>query len=160
MDIYEMLHKTTWFGIAAEMLANPDVNITVYKADVYGSRNEFPECSCVFCEVHENCRDCPLAIADFACSSGWYSKMLNNHTPLYKRFYYAVRCACVDMEMTENWLLDGIECVIKLLRLKTLCEEIEALNRLHMIVYPYILLDIDRRDYLYHIIQARLAELD
>ena len=158
MEIYDMLHKTMWFGIAAELLVNPKMCVSDYKQEINHARNELPLNSCVFCN-HYECYECPLAYVDFACSNGWYHEILQESTPLHKKFYYAVRCARVGCEVEETWLPQGIECVLKLLRLKLPFEETEALQRLYPIVNSKLCLDNIYRRYYCETIKARFAEL-
>lgn len=159
MEIYEMLHKTMWFGIAAELLVNPKMYITDYKCKLCEARNELPLNYCFLC--HEfKCIDCPLTVVGFSCGNGWYGDLTNVFLPLHERFYYALRCATIGaMEEEVYWIKIGIDNVLKVLALKTPCDEIKGLTSLYGIVEYHIDIDVTRRRYYCDIIKARLAKL-
>lgn len=159
MEIYRMLHETMWFGIAAQLLINPNMDIVGYKRDVCVARNEFPLNSCVLCQEFVWCDDCPLTERGFSCSA-WYHVISTASTPLYIRFHYALRCASVYLrENAKVWLVCGIDNVLKLLSLKTLQEEIKGLASLYEIIAHHIDIDVVQRNYYCDMIKARLVEL-
>lgn len=160
MEIYEMLHKTMWLGIAAELLVNPSMDVAEYKRGVCDARNEFPLNLCVLCVEFFECADCPLTEVGFCCSDGWYHNMMSLSTPLHNRFYYALRCASIgSVENAEFWVLEGVNDVLKLLSLKIPDDEIKGLATLYDIVEHHLCNDVERRSYYCRIIKARLAEL-
>lgn len=159
MDVYRMLHETMWLGLAAELLVNPNMDIVEYKRGVCAARNEFPLNSCVLCQEF-CCADCPMTALGLSCSDGWYHDMLTSSTPLYIRFYYALRCASVgSVESDEVWVIEGIYNVLRLLSLKSREDEIKGLASLYGIIEHNLYSDVVRRRYYCDIIKSRLAEL-
>lgn len=160
MAIHNLLHITMWLGIAAELLVNPSMDVVEYKRSVCDARNEFPLNLCALCQEFSGCADCPLTFVGFCCADGWYHEMLRLSTPLYVRFYYALRCAGIgSAEDSESWVIAGINSVLELLALKPLDDEIKGLASLYGIIEHHLDIDVVRRRYYCNIIKARLAEL-
>lgn len=155
-----MLHKTMWFGIAAELLVNPRMDVADYKRSVNDARNEFPLNNCALCQEFSICADCPLTFVGFCCADGWYHDMLQVSTPLHVRFYCALRCASIgSAKNAESWILEGIEKVLKLLSLKLTSDEIKGLTSLYGVIEHHLDNGTVRKRYYCSIIKARLAEL-
>lgn len=160
MDIYDMMHKTLWINIAAELLLEDNLSVSDYKIRFFSSLELYVRNNCVLCEENlSQCRNCPLYLVNFACRDGWYRELLNGKCDVVTGFYYALRCACIgDKENQDEWICDGVQAVLMVLRLKVETEEIAALEKLLSFIHR---LPLSYGDTVFSqkVIKRRLAEL-
>ena len=131
MDIYDMMHKTLWINVAAELLVRDNLSVSIYKNRFFSYMNLCALNNCLLCEESAVCPKCPLYSAGFACSDGWYHDLIGRKGEPATRFYYALRCASIGhKENQEEWVCDGVQAVLMVLRLKLETEEIAALEKL------------------------------
>lgn len=159
MNIYDMMHKTLWINVAAELLVKGNLSVSLYKNRFFSSMNLDVLNNCLLCNEFSACPKCLLYSVDFACFEGWYHDLIGGRCDLATGFYYAIRCAYIGhKENQEEWVCDGVQAVLMVLRLKLNTEEIDALETLSTFIQS---LPLSHADAVFceKVIKGRLVEL-